>query len=92
MSAAPLHLRNRPARPLPETRRVARLLDLACCLGDAPGRWTRAALARRYEVSERQITKDLDLLRHTLRTEITKVSPAGGYRFTRAPELRWLRR
>lgn len=88
------HLPRDRSRRLPETTRLARLLDLAWRIGNQPGRWDRAALACHYEVSERQITKDLDLLRHTFRCEIVRDAPLfrpGGYRFATPPRLDWLR-
>jgi predicted DNA-binding transcriptional regulator YafY len=68
-----------------ETRRTARLLDLIWRIANAPRRWTRRDLARHYEVSERQITKDLEVLRHGLRFTIHP-SP-GGYYFEQVPRL-----
>jgi predicted DNA-binding transcriptional regulator YafY len=49
-----------------ETRRVSRLLDIAWRIAAAPRYWTRRRLAGLYEVSERQITSDLTIMRHGL--------------------------
>lgn len=71
-----------------ETRRTARLLDLVWRIASAPREWTRKRLADHYEVSERQITKDLDLLRngrHGLRFDIHHARE--GYYFERVPRL-----
>jgi predicted DNA-binding transcriptional regulator YafY len=73
---------------LQETRRTARPLDLIWRISSQPRRWSRRALAEHYDVSERQITKDLDLLRngqYGLRFEIHR-SP-DGYYLDRAPRL-----
>lgn len=70
---------------LQETRRTTRLLDLIWRISAAPRRWSRKRLAEQYEVSERQITKDLDLLRNGLRFEIQR-SPEGYY-FESVPRL-----
>ena len=70
---------------LQETRRTARLLDLVWRISNAPRTWSRKRLAEHYEVSERQITKDLEVLRHGLRFPIVR-SP-GGYFFEQVPRL-----
>ncbi len=49
-----------------EYRRTRRIIDLLLRIANQPRRWTRRALAERYEVSEQQIDKDLHLLRHGL--------------------------
>lgn len=66
-----------------ETRRITRLLDLIWRIDAHPGRWSRAALAQHYEVSERQITKDLQILRHGLCMAL--IHERGAYRFTAPP-------
>ena len=68
-----------------EVRRTARLLDLIWRVSSAPRQWTRKRLADQYEVSERQITKDLEVLRHGLRFQIQR-SPEGYY-FEQVPRL-----
>ena len=70
---------------LQETRRTTRLLDLIWRISTAPRQWSRKRLAEHYEVSERQITKDLDLLRHGLRFAIQR--SAEGYYFEQVPRL-----
>lgn len=70
---------------LDETRRVARLLDLAWRIAAAPRRWSRRRLAAHYDISERQITSDLTLLRHGLHWHIR--SDHAGYFFDPVPEL-----
>ncbi len=71
-----------------EIRRTARLLDMIWRIASGPRQWTRRRLAEHYEVSERQITKDLDLLRngrHGLRFDIHHTRE--GYYFDRVPRL-----
>lgn len=70
---------------LQETRRTARLLDLIWRISTGPRQWTRRRLADHYEVSERQITKDLDILRHGLRFPIQR--SVDGYFFEQVPRL-----
>ncbi len=70
---------------LQETRRTARLLDLVWRISSAPRQWTRRRLAEQYEVSERQITKDLEILRNGLRFAIQRSSE--GYYFEQVPHL-----
>jgi predicted DNA-binding transcriptional regulator YafY len=68
-----------------ETRRTTRLLDLIWRISTAPRQWSRKRLADQYEVSERQITKDLEVLRHGLRFPIRR--SADGYFFEHVPRL-----
>ena len=73
---------------LQETRRTARLLDLIWRISSQPRRWSRKHLAEHYRVSERQITKDLDLLRngqYGLRFEIHR--SLDGYFLDQVPRL-----
>jgi predicted DNA-binding transcriptional regulator YafY len=70
---------------LQETRRTTRLLDLIWRISSAPRQWSRKRLAAQYEVSERQITKDLEVLRHGLRFPIQR--SAEGYYFEEVPRL-----
>jgi len=61
-----------------ETRRVSRLLDIAWRIAAAPHHWTRKRLAALYEVSERQITSDLTVMRHGLHWQV-RTSHTGYY-------------
>jgi len=70
---------------LQETRRTTRLLDLIWRISAAPRQWSRKRLAAQYEVSERQITKDLEVLRHGLRFPIQR--SVEGYYFEEVPRL-----
>lgn len=67
-----------------ETKRVARLIKLAGLLAAQPRQWKRPGLSVRYDVCERQISRDLELLRGC-GYEITYTP--GGYAFERAPAL-----
>lgn len=58
------HYDGQPGGRENEERRLGRILALIVLIAEDPGRWTRAELAERYEVSERMITKDLALMRH----------------------------
>lgn len=68
-----------------ETKRTARILDIIQNIAIAPGRWSRKALAERYEVSERQIQRDLEVIRHGLKLDLRRT--ATGYRFGSLPRL-----
>lgn len=68
-----------------EIRRTKRLLELSWLIANAPKQWTRRRLATKYEISERQITKDLELLRHGLHFSIERTLE--GYYFEQVPRL-----
>jgi predicted DNA-binding transcriptional regulator YafY len=70
---------------LQETRRMARLLKLVQYIANAPRQWTRQRLAAHFEVSERQITKDLELLRQGLHLDARHAR--NGYYFEHVPRL-----
>ncbi len=63
----------------PETTRVARILDIIWRIDNAPRRWTRKRLAEVFEVSERSITSDLDIIRHGLRFDLQNDRGRGYY-------------
>ncbi len=68
-----------------ETRRVSRLLDIAWRIAAAPRHWTRKRLAALYEVSERQITSDLTVMRHGLLWQVRTCH--SGYYFDPVPSV-----
>lgn len=68
-----------------EYRRVARVLEIVQFITARPGWWKRKTLAQRYEISERQIQKDLDVIRHGLKLSL--VHDGVGYSFDRMPKL-----
>jgi predicted DNA-binding transcriptional regulator YafY len=69
-----------------ETTRIARVLDIIWRISTAPNYWTRKRLAQQFEVSERAITSDLQIIRHRLRFELTS-ERGKGYRFSQVPQL-----
>ncbi|HUG14245.1 MAG TPA: WYL domain-containing protein [Thermomicrobiales bacterium] len=71
---------------MPETTRIARVLDIIWRISTAPNYWTRKRLAEQLEVSERSITGDLEIIRHKLRFEV-KSDRGRGYYFDRIPSL-----
>ena len=73
-------------RRYPELQRASRILEIVSRISARPRMWTRAGLANNFEVSERQITKDLDIIRHGLRLDL-RYERGGGYYFERIPSL-----
>ena len=69
-----------------ELRRIARVLSLLSLISAQPRRWPRKALASKYGVTERQIDKDLAVLRHGLCCDIQSVKKQG-YCVVRLPAL-----
>lgn len=70
---------------LQETRRTARILELIQLIALRPGQLTRAVLAERFEVSERTIAKDIEIIRNGLRLSLA--NDGHGYYFTQLPHL-----
>lgn len=68
-----------------EFRRLARILEIIQYITIRPGWWKRRTLAERYELSERQIQKDLDIIRHRLGLPL--IHDGTGYSFERIPKL-----
>lgn len=66
--------------------RAGRIIQLVQLIYSRPRYWNRQMLANSLGVSERQITKDLELLREDLTFQI-KREPRGGYYFTSIPQL-----
>lgn len=71
---------------LEETKRIGRVLQLVQRIGSEPGTWTRRRLAGHFEVSERQIDYDLELIRHALAYDVRRKST--GYYFQGGPAVR----
>jgi predicted DNA-binding transcriptional regulator YafY len=69
-----------------QAKRVTRLLRIISLIANEPRRWTRRALAEEFEVSERQIDDDLQVLRHGLRYGLQHTPR--GYYFSDTPALR----
>jgi predicted DNA-binding transcriptional regulator YafY len=71
---------------LPETTRIARVLDIVWHINAAPRYWTRKRLAEKFEVSERSITSDLELIKHRLNFDLVN-DRGNGYYFSKVPQL-----
>lgn len=73
------------AHRLEETKRIGRVVQIIQMIASNPGRYLRRSLAEHFEVSERMIQKDLDLIRHSCKFELLH-SPAG-YSFECVPRF-----
>ena len=71
---------------LPETTRIARILEMVWLIGREPRRWTRNDLAERFEISQRMVTGDIQLIRNGLNFDL-KADYGKGYYFTSLPRL-----
>lgn len=67
------------------TQRLSRLLEIYLLIATTPRHWTRGRLAARYELSERQVQKDIDEIRHRLNPSLKRT--LAGYWFERSPVL-----
>ncbi len=72
-------------RPYEEMKRTSRILELVQIIAVAPCRYLRRNLAEYFEVSERTIQKDLEVIRHGLVLSL-RHSPEGYY-FEEVPRL-----
>ncbi len=72
-------------RKAPETTKLGRILKIAGRITSQPRQWSRVRLAGEFEVAERTIDRDLEMLRG-LGYEITQ-SKTAGYSFTQTPAL-----
>lgn len=78
--------RNATAEPkLEETKRTARILEIVQLIAIRPRHWRRADLARCFEISERMIQKDLDIIRQGLKLSLR--NDGNGYYFEHVPQL-----
>lgn len=80
----PDSIRNTDYR-LEETKRIARVLEIVQMIAVAPHCYSRRQLAERFEISERMIQKDLDVVRHGLKLPLLHDSKH--YFFERLPRL-----
>lgn len=71
---------------LEETKRIARVLRIVQLLSAQPRAWTRRRLAQEFELSERMIDKDLELIRNGLCYDLRHVRE--GYYFVSGPLLK----
>lgn len=72
-------------RALEETKRISRIVDITHRIAVNPRRFLRRDLAAEFEVSERMIQKDLDIIRHGLRLHLEHTPQ--GYFFEQSPRL-----
>jgi len=72
-------------RPYEEMKRTSRILELIQMVASAPRRYLRRDLAAHFEISERMVQKDMDVVRHGLKLPLGH-SP-DGYYFERTPSL-----
>ncbi|MBA3534911.1 MAG: WYL domain-containing protein [Ardenticatenales bacterium] len=72
-------------RSLEETKRVSRILELVQMIAISRKRYLRRDLADHFEISERTIQKDLDVIRHGLKLSL--VHSQEGYYFEEFPQL-----
>lgn len=70
---------------LEETKRTSRILELVQIITTSPRRYLRRDLAARFEVSERMIQKDLEIVRHGLKLSLSHLPE--GYYFEEMPRL-----
>lgn len=70
---------------LEETKRTSRILELIQMIAQRPHVYRRAALAKRFEVTERMITNDLQIIREGLKLPL--LHDNDGYYFERLPLL-----
>lgn len=68
-----------------ELKRVARILEIVQLISISPRRYLRRDLANQFEVSERMIQKDFDVIRHSLRLPLKHSKQ--GYYFENIPRL-----
>ena len=70
---------------LEETKRTSRILTIVMMIATAPRRYQRKHLVEHFEVSERMMDKDIEVIRHGLRLPLAR--DRSGYYFERMPEL-----
>lgn len=70
---------------LEETKRTARILEIIQLIATAPHRYLRQDLADRFEISVRQIQKDIQVIQHGLRLALSH--SGDGYYFEEMPRL-----
>ena len=80
-----IDLSNEPKAKLEETKRIARILEIVQLIASKPRSYKRTDLAQRFEVSERMIQKDLDVIRHGLKFPLSH--DRQGYYFEHLPHL-----
>jgi len=66
-------------------KRTSRILEIVHIIATAPQRYLRRDLAHRFEISERMIQKDLEVIRHGLKLSLLHLPE--GYYFEEVPRL-----
>lgn len=72
-------------RPYEEMKRTSRILELVQMVASAPSRYLRRDLAQHFEISERMVQKDLEVIRHGLKLPLRH--SLTGYYFEKMPTL-----
>ena len=72
-------------RAIEELKRISRILEIIQMIAVFPKRYRRKDFANRYEISERMIGKDIQVIRHGLRLALQ--SSSQGYYFESIPNL-----
>jgi predicted DNA-binding transcriptional regulator YafY len=72
---------------LEETKRIARILRIVLLISAQPCVWTRRSLSQEFELSERMLDNDVQLIRHALRYDLRRARQAGYY-FVGGPLLK----
>ncbi|HZS93990.1 MAG TPA: WYL domain-containing protein [Chloroflexota bacterium] len=75
----------RHAGRLEEVKRISRVLRIVQLIASRPRIWSRRKLAAEFEVSERMIDNDLQIIRHALRYDLRR--DRNGYYFADGPSL-----
>lgn len=68
-----------------ETKRAARILEIVQSIAAAPHRYSRSDLAKRFEISDRMIQNDLQIIRHGLKLSL--LHDGEHYYFEQLPHL-----
>jgi len=72
-------------KDMEELKRTSRILEIVLIIASAPRRYGRKYLAERFAISERMITKDLDVIKHGLKLRLERTNE--GYYFEETPNL-----
>lgn len=74
-----------PERKFEETKRTSRILEIVQLVAAKPREYRRPDLAKRFEISERMVQKDLEVIRHGLKLSLMR--DTDGYYFEWLPHL-----
>ncbi|MBI1298729.1 WYL domain-containing protein [bacterium] len=76
---------NRLERREEETNRTARILEIVQLIATRPKQFRASDLAQRFEISERMVKKDIQIIRNALKLAL--FSSKSGYHFEEMPQL-----